>query len=197
VQVPSHSYETYLVLSLDVMDTSGEVQTDVAATMFKTRLDQNGQIIDTAHMDLGFNYEPPPADYCGPCYGGKPTREDGCCNTCKDVRDAYTANGWGVGDYNAIEQCAREQFTPTSNGLTCSYKENLLSQSREGCNLAGSFQVNKVSGNFHIAPGRSFALNGMHVHDTVHCVIYSALTGSRNISIKIKKKDQRNMILVI
>jgi hypothetical protein len=48
-----------------------------------------------------------------------------------------------------------------------SYKENLLSQSHEGCNLDGFFQVNKVSGNFHVAPGRSFAMNGMHVHDTV------------------------------
>ena len=42
-----------------------------------------------------------------------------------------------------------------------------MSQSHEGCNLAGSFEVNKVSGNFHIAPGRSFAKNNMHVHDTV------------------------------
>jgi len=42
-----------------------------------------------------------------------------------------------------------------------------MSQSHEGCNLAGSFEVNKVSGNFHIAPGRSFARNNMHIHDTV------------------------------
>ena len=53
-----------------------------------------------------------------------------------------------------------------------SYKEVLLSQSHEGCNLAGSIQVNKVSGNFHVAPGRSFAMNGMHVHDTVPSLIY-------------------------
>jgi hypothetical protein len=45
-----------------------------------------------------------------------------------------------------------------------------LSQSHEGCNLAGLVRVNKVAGNFHIAPGRSFAINGMHVHDTVFSI---------------------------
>ena len=98
------------MLSLDVMDASGEVQTDVASTMFKTRLDKDGMVIDTAELSLGFNYDPVPENYCGPCYGGRSPREDGCCNTCKDVRDAYQANGWAIGDYNAIEQCAREQY---------------------------------------------------------------------------------------
>src|SRR5271170_1880245 len=95
------------------MDASGEVQTDVASTLFKTRLDGDGTPIDVAKMDVGYNYEPPPEDYCGPCYGGKSPREDGCCNTCQDVRDGYQANGWAIGDYNALEQCAREQYPPS------------------------------------------------------------------------------------
>lgn len=98
-----------VVLSLDVMDASGEVQTDVASTMFKTRLDSNGKAIDVAKMDVGFNYEAPPPDYCGPCYGGRAPRDDGCCNTCQEVRDAYQSNGWAVSDFGAIEQCVREQ----------------------------------------------------------------------------------------
>jgi Endoplasmic reticulum vesicle transporter len=74
-----------------------------------------------------------------------------------------------VGQLEIITQLsnAPENSTPCFYEADCSYKENLLSQSHEGCNLAGYFQVNKVSGNFHIAPGRSFAMNGMHVHDTV------------------------------
>jgi endoplasmic reticulum-Golgi intermediate compartment protein 3 len=156
------------VLSLDVMDASGEVQTDVASTLFKTRLNEEGTQIDIAKMQVGYNYDPPPEDYCGPCYGGKSPHENGCCNTCQDVRDAYQANGWGISDYNAMEQCVREQYLAISRILVDgSYKENLQGQSHEGCNLAGYIQVNKVSGNFHIAPGRSFAMNGMHVHDTV------------------------------
>ena len=94
------------------MDASGEVQTDVASTLFKTRLGEDGTRIDMTKMDVGYNYDPPPEDYCGPCYGGKSTREDGCCNTCQDVRDAYQANGWAIGDYNAMEQCVREQYIP-------------------------------------------------------------------------------------
>ena len=34
----------------------------------------------------------------------------------------------------------------------------------EGCNLFGELQVNKVAGNFHIAPGKSFSINHAHVH---------------------------------
>src|ERR1700694_344361 len=100
---------TDLVLSLDVMDASGEVQTDVASTMFKTRLDKDGKSIDIAKWNVEYNNEPPPVDYCGPCYGGKPP-ESGCCNTCKDVRDAYQENGWAINDFSTIEQCVREQY---------------------------------------------------------------------------------------
>src|SRR5204862_8074236 len=98
------------VLSLEVVDAGGEVQTDVASTMFKTRLDAGGKVIDVAHMDVGYTIDPPPKDYCGPCYGGTPSNEKGCCNTCKDVREAYQANGWAITDYNSIEQYAKEQY---------------------------------------------------------------------------------------
>ena len=168
------------------MDVSGEVQTDVASTLFKTRLDSDGTPIDMTKMEVGYNYEPPPPDYCGPCYGGKSPNEDGCCNTCQDVRDAYQTNGWAIGDYNALEQCAREQYLSpsTSEYADFSYKENLQSQSHEGCNLAGFIRVNKVSGNFHIAPGRSFAINGMHVHDTVPLSDFEVVDFRPSISVK-------------
>lgn len=100
------------MISLDVMDASGEVQTDVTSTLFKTRLDSEGNVLGVALMDVGYNYDPPPSDYCGPCYGGKSPNENGCCNTCQEVRDAYQASGWAISDYDAIEQCAREQFPP-------------------------------------------------------------------------------------
>ena len=99
------------------MDASGEVQTDVASTMFKTRLDADGKTIGVALMEVGNRYDPPPNDYCGPCYGGKSPNENGCCNTCKEVRDAYQANGWAISDYDSIEQCAREQLPPPSMPL--------------------------------------------------------------------------------
>jgi hypothetical protein len=41
----------------------------------------------------------------------------------------------------------------------------LDSQRKEGCRIEGGIRVNKVVGNFHIAPGRSFSNGNMHVHD--------------------------------
>jgi len=109
---PQHISWTELnsVLSLDVMDASGEVQTDVTSTMFKTRLDENGKTIGVQKLDVSVQGEAPPEGYCGPCYGGKSSREDGCCNTCQDVRNAYQAQGWAITDYDNIEQCARERY---------------------------------------------------------------------------------------
>ena len=34
-----------------------------------------------------------------------------------------------------------------------------------GCNIYGHVEVNKVAGNLHIAPGKSFQANHMHIHD--------------------------------
>jgi endoplasmic reticulum-Golgi intermediate compartment protein 3 len=96
------------------MDASGEVQTDVTSTMFKTRLNENGNVIGKAKLEVSSVAEAPPEGYCGPCYGGKSPREDECCNSCKDVRDAYQAKGWAITDYNAFEQCAREQYRTRS-----------------------------------------------------------------------------------
>mmetsp|Transcript_3617 Transcript_3617/g.13099 ORF Transcript_3617/g.13099 Transcript_3617/m.13099 type:complete len:216 (+) Transcript_3617:403-1050(+) len=37
----------------------------------------------------------------------------------------------------------------------------------EGCHIHGQPQVNKVAGNFHIAPGRSFQQGRVHMHDLI------------------------------
>ena len=47
------------------------------------------------------------------------------------------------------------------------YKDQLEVQAHEGCTVSGYLEVNKVIGNFHFAPGRSFqGQGGAHVHDT-------------------------------
>lgn len=45
------------------------------------------------------------------------------------------------------------------------YAERLDEQRNEGCRIEGGLRVNKVVGNFHLAPGRSFSNGNMHVHD--------------------------------
>lgn len=61
---------------------------------------------------------------------------------------------WAFGRGENVEQCEREH-----------YGERLDAQRKEGCRIEGHIRVNKVVGNFHIAPGRSFSNGNMHVHD--------------------------------
>ena len=35
----------------------------------------------------------------------------------------------------------------------------------EGCQVYGYMEVNRMGGSFHIAPGKSFSINHIHVHD--------------------------------
>lgn len=96
-------------------------------------------------------------DYCGPCYGAEApsnAKKPGCCSTCDEVREAYASNSWAFGRGENVEQCEREH-----------YAERLDEQRNEGCRIEGAIRVNKVVGNFHIAPGRSFSNGNIHVHD--------------------------------
>jgi hypothetical protein len=96
-------------------------------------------------------------NYCGPCYGANApsnAMKPGCCNTCDEVREAYAQASWAFGKGEGVEQCQREH-----------YAERLDEQRHEGCRIEGGLRVNKVIGNFHIAPGRSFSNGNMHVHD--------------------------------
>lgn len=43
--------------------------------------------------------------------------------------------------------------------------DKMKEQADQGCRMHGQITVNKVAGNFHIAPGRSFQNGNMHVHD--------------------------------
>ncbi|CZT03428.1 related to ERV46-component of copii vesicles [Rhynchosporium graminicola] len=151
------------LLTLDVMDVSGEQQTGVMHGVSKVRLApaaEGGADIDIKSLDLhnaddqATHLAP---DYCGGCYGATPppnAQKAGCCNTCEEVREAYASVSWAFGRGENVEQCEREH-----------YGERLDAQRKEGCRIQGGLRVNKVVGNFHIAPGRSFSNGNMHVHD--------------------------------
>ncbi|ENH61183.1 hypothetical protein FOC1_g10015992 [Fusarium oxysporum f. sp. cubense race 1] len=132
------------LLTLDVMDVSGEQQHGVMHGVNKVRLqpaNQGGAVIDIKSH----------------CYGAQPpanARKAGCCQTCDEVREAYAQSSWAFGRGEGVEQCEREH-----------YGEKLDAQREEGCRIEGGLRVNKVIGNFHFAPGRSFSSGNMHVHD--------------------------------
>ncbi|EOO02062.1 putative endoplasmic reticulum-golgi intermediate compartment protein 3 protein [Phaeoacremonium minimum UCRPA7] len=151
------------LLTLDVMDVSGEQQHGVQHGVNKVRLraeSEGGGVIDVKALDLHREDEAAKhldPNYCGQCYGASPpsnAMKPGCCNTCDEVREAYAQASWAFGKGEGVEQCQREH-----------YAERLEEQRREGCRIEGGLRVNKVVGNFHLAPGRSFSNGNMHVHD--------------------------------
>lgn len=96
------------VLSLDVMDISGETQSDVSHNILKARLDEKGVPVPNSHTtelrnDIDKLNEQRQSGYCGSCYGGVEP-EGGCCNTCDQVRQAYVTRGWSFSSPDSVEQ---------------------------------------------------------------------------------------------
>lgn len=96
------------VLSLDVMDISGEQQRDVSHNILKKRITQTGVDMPASRGEDLRNEIDKLAErrangYCGSCYGGQPP-ESGCCNSCEEVRQSYTDKGWSFGNPDGIEQ---------------------------------------------------------------------------------------------
>ncbi|CCM04126.1 uncharacterized protein FIBRA_06287 [Fibroporia radiculosa] len=149
------------LLSLDVMDISGESQADITHNILKTRLNEKGiplqSLAKSAELrnDLDKINEQRGDNYCGSCYGGQ-APPGGCCNTCDQVRQAYIDRGWSFTRPDSIEQCTNEGWS-----------EKLKEQASEGCNIAGKVRVNKVIGNIQLSPGRSFRTAAQNMYDLV------------------------------
>lgn len=153
-------------MSVDVMDVSGESQLDVDHDVYKRRLSPTGEALDsgTKHTVGPLPGKPNGTDAaavapteaakpaCGSCYGAGV--EGQCCNTCTEVREAYRSKGWTLTEIGHVEQCHAEDLAI-----------DIGAQRGEGCHVWGQLTINKVAGNFHFAPGRSFQQGPMHVHD--------------------------------
>ncbi|KAF3674913.1 endoplasmic reticulum-Golgi intermediate compartment protein 3 isoform X1 [Capsicum chacoense] len=169
------------ILSVDAMDISGEQHLDIRHDIIKKRIDALGNVIETRKEGIGAPTIDRPLQrhggrlehnetYCGSCYGAEGS-DDHCCNTCEDVREAYRKKGWALTNPDEIDQCKREGFL-----------EKVKLEEGEGCNMYGFLEVNKVAGNFHFAPGKSFQQSNVHVHD-----LLTFQKDSYNISHKINR----------
>ncbi|KAL0961323.1 hypothetical protein HGRIS_006281 [Hohenbuehelia grisea] len=148
------------LLSVDVMDISGETQRDLSHNVLKTRLDEHGVTVPNSFSaelksDIDKMESTKGEHYCGSCYGGLEP-PSGCCQTCEEVRQAYVSRGWSFTNPDAIEQCKTEGWA-----------DKLREQSNEGCNVNGRIRVNKVIGNIHLSPGRSFQTNSRNIYELV------------------------------
>lgn len=98
------------VLSLDVMDISGEQQRDVSHNIVKKRITKNGVDVPgqrggDLRNEIDKLAEMRGSGYCGSCYGGVEP-ESGCCNSCEDVRQAYSNKGWSFTNPDNVEQAS-------------------------------------------------------------------------------------------
>jgi len=150
-------------LSLDAQDVSGEQHIAIEHNVYKRRLDLEGKpIADPVKHEVGeieeknntttTEVEDPEKPKCGSCYGAE-TPDVKCCNTCQEVKQQYIRKSWKFVP-STVEQCRGELFTETEQRVL-----------KEGCQIYGYLEVNRVGGSFHIAPGKSYSINHVHVHD--------------------------------
>lgn len=174
-EIPSQTFNCLLVLSVDAVDSSGEQQFGVEHNIFKQRIDLLGNALQDAELEsINKNHnkseettEVSSTQACSSCYGAK----EGCCQTCADVRDAYRQKVKSCS--NLLTKILNYPFCYFSKNWAfrpdefeqCRSERNMTRDSsafNEGCQIYGYLEVNRVSGSFHIAPGKSYAIN--HVH---------------------------------
>jgi hypothetical protein len=134
-------------LSVDTVDASGEQHINIYHRMHKNPIGDDGLIAQVeeepaalGHGIIDITKIPGSPFYCGPCYVDSPVDGRQCCNSCNDVLNQFQRLGKRPPAKTKIEQCVYE-----------------MSLSYPGCNMYGAMEVNKVAGNFHFAPGRSFS----------------------------------------
>ncbi|XP_041976011.1 endoplasmic reticulum-Golgi intermediate compartment protein 3 isoform X2 [Aricia agestis] len=146
---------------LDAMDSSGEQHLQIEHNIQKRRLSLDGvpieepkktEILSSSTVKQNTSEERNKIT-CGSCYGAA-LNESQCCNTCEDVKEAYRLRRWALPDLSTIEQCKNDESLEKSNLAL-----------KEGCQIFGYMEVNRVGGSFHLAPGKSYTSNHVHVHD--------------------------------
>ncbi|KXN75102.1 DUF1692-domain-containing protein [Conidiobolus coronatus NRRL 28638] len=168
------------LLSIDSVQETGEHRIDLESSIFKTKLDENGNEMKSELTELGntsskideeLKKAQPNTDenYCGNCYGGEPKEGTKCCNTCAEVKEAYERKGWLFEDYSNIEQCVKEGVA-----------DKVMKLEGEGCRVHGSLKVQKVPGLLSLTIGDSFFFGNLMLH--------TLYTGKHNVySHKINK----------
>ena len=95
------------MLSLDVMDISGDLQRDLTHQITKTWLPSTGEEVQKNMGELCNDIDKlngqRQSGYCGSCYG-RVEPEGGCCNSCDSVRQVLRRKGLELLEPDGIEQ---------------------------------------------------------------------------------------------
>jgi len=118
---------------VDTVDSRQESHSDVHGTMQKT--------VINADWSIG---KPPEAGACGSCMDAQEYDEKRCCNTCVELKEAYSEAG--IPYFHVLDTAPQ-----------C--------KDAVGCRIHGDVLVAKVSGNFHVALGKSTVSNGHLIHE--------------------------------
>jgi hypothetical protein len=108
---------------------------------------ERGQIIGTYDPAI---YETAYPGDCGSCYNA--TNGPKCCDSCRAVLDAYEEDEMLFPDLSVIAQCAH-------------LLEKFKFMDSEGCEVTASYRTLRIKSEFHISPGMSSVLDGVHFHD--------------------------------
>lgn len=149
-------------VNIDVMDVMGDPLLRMQSHVYKSRLGKDGEEIDNkfeskSEKDRERELLRTKEDSkCGDCH--VPASEGRCCNTCGEVFQAMVEQAWDNARElaDATEQCVRE----------VELLRRIQNENSEGCRVYGYIEVNKVAGNFHFAPGKTFVTrHGHHIHE--------------------------------
>ena len=140
-------------MTLVAMDVAGEQQIDVVSNIVKTRRALNGTSLgvelDEEHLRRKYAH----GRGCGPCFPQVEGLSEGseCCNSCDAVKRVYQARALPRLKWEEHPLCTHEAVMLDPSKLAAIH---------EGCSLYGFLEVNKVAGNFHLAPGKAFQSSG-------------------------------------
>lgn len=132
--------------TIDVLDTMGEVNLDIDQNIKKIRINP---VEDSEQRKKKFGKQIY-GNECPSCAQGDSKK---CCYTCNEIKESYEK--MKIEMPRNVQQCKKDNIQKMNEY----YKG-------EGCRMIGSVKVNKVSGNFHIAPGISEQSGDRHFHSS-------------------------------
>jgi len=163
VDSPDHDIEIFLdvvfpslpcaYISVNSIEKTSNSQLNIHDNVFTTRLRDGKPITEKATEPESVSQEREKqksvkkeeveeGEKCGDCYGAQ-TADHPCCNTCEDVRNAYSRRGWAFHQSEKIIQCVEEGFWA-----------KFTEQKGEGCNVHGTIRVHRLSGVVSIVVGQ-------------------------------------------